>query len=70
MKIINETPEELNKNFLKNQKNIKVYPTINRDKGKRKVKVNHKTWIYTDKPTDKEAIDSFNKKYGITNLSD
>lgn len=61
-----QTPEELNKNFIKVRKDLKIYPTINRDEGKRKVRVNHNTWIYTDKPTDQEAIDAYNKRYGIT----
>lgn len=37
----------------------------NRDAGKRKVRVNKNTWIYTNKPTDEEAIAAFNKRYGL-----
>lgn len=37
----------------------------NRDEGKGKVKVNRNTWIYTDAKTDEEAIENFNRRYGV-----
>ena len=67
MKRINENPEELNKSFLKKWENLKIYPTINRDEGKRKVKVNRNTWIYTRFETDQEAIENYNRVHGIIN---
>ena len=66
MRKIRQTPEELNKSFMKGRENLKVYPTINRDEGKRKVRVNHNTWIYTRFDTDEEAIENYNRRYGIT----
>lgn len=57
----------VNKGMMKRSKKDIIYPTlVDRDKGKRKVKVNDKTWIYTDKPTDEEAIDAYNNRHGIT----
>lgn len=44
-----------------NEKVFKINP--DKDKGKRKVKVNSNTWIYTNKPTDEQAIREFNEKY-------
>lgn len=67
MKKIRQTPEELNKGFLKRRNDLKIYPTINRDEGKRKVRVNHNTWIYTRFDTDEEAIENYNRLHGITN---
>lgn len=58
---IDEPP--LNQGFQKIKKGHKVFKTYNRDKNKRRVKVNPTTWIYTDKETDEEAIEAFNKKY-------
>ena len=69
MRKIRQTPEELNKSFLKEREGLKAYPTINRDEGKRKVKVNVNTWIYTRFDTDEEAIENYNRRHGIpTNL--
>lgn len=36
----------------------------NRDEGKRMVRVNRNTLIYTDAPTDKEAIERYNRRHG------
>lgn len=57
----------VNKGMMKRSKKDIIYPTlVDRDKGKRKVQINRNTWIYTDKPTDEEAIDAYNKRHGIT----
>lgn len=44
-----------------------VLPTKDTTTGKRLVKVNHNTWIYTRFDTDEEAIENYNRLHGITN---
>lgn len=56
----------LGKGVAKVNRNQRVYETLqDRDKGKRKVKVNATTWIYTRCATDEEAIQKFNERHGI-----
>lgn len=55
----------LNKGIAKVKPGLKKYDNLeNRDEGKRMVRVNRNTWIYTDAPTDEEAIERYNRRHG------
>lgn len=55
--------EKLNTGHLKNvDRVLKDRDTM---KGKRKVRVNHNTWIYTRFETDAEAVENYNRVHGI-----
>lgn len=58
-----DNTHRLNKGELKNVDRV----LKNRDTttGKRKVRVNHNTWIYTRFATDEEAIANYNRLHGI-----
>lgn len=56
----------LYKGIAKVKPGLKKYDNLeNRDEGKRKVQVNRNTWIYTDAPTDEEAIERYNRRQGL-----
>lgn len=54
----------LNKGELKNVG--RVLESRDTITGKRKIRVNHNTWIYTRFATDSEAIENYNRIHGIT----
>lgn len=55
----------LNKGVAKVRPGAKVYDTIqDRDKGKRKIRVNKNTWVYTDKSPE-QAIEDYNRRYNV-----
>lgn len=66
-KLIKEGNQDLlNKGIAKVKPGDKKYDNLeNRDEGKRKIQVNRNTWIYTDAPTDEEAIQKFNERHGL-----
>lgn len=53
---------ELNKGELKNVDRVR--PTLDRISGRRKVRIDDKTEIYTRFATDEEAIDNYNRLHG------
>ena len=56
----------MNQGNAKLKHNDNVFKTNpDKDKGKRKVQVNKNTWIFTDKPTDEQAIREFNERYSL-----
>lgn len=63
--LFNPDFHKVGKGHEKLKKGDKVFKKFDRDKGKRLVRVNSTTWIYTDKATDEEAISDFNKRHGL-----
>lgn len=58
--------DKLGKGVAKVHRNQRVYANLeNRDEGTRKIRVNRNTWIYTDAPTDEEAIERYNRRHGL-----
>lgn len=57
--------DKLGKGVAKVHRNQRVYAALeNRDEGKRKIRVNRNTWIYTKASTDEEAIRKYNERHG------
>ena len=57
--------DKLGKGIAKVNSRDKVMTTRDTITGKRKVRVNHNTWVYTSCATDEEAIEKFNRLHGI-----
>lgn len=58
--------DKLGKGIAKVSARDRVHETRDTVTGKRKVKVDSKTWIYTSFPTDQEAIENYRKVHGLT----
>lgn len=57
--------DKLYKGEVKVKEGLKIFETKNdRDKGKRKIRVNKNTWVYTNKSPE-QAIEDYNRRYGV-----
>lgn len=62
--VLKEVPH-MQKGEVKVNKGLKVYDTLqNKDQGKRLVKVNRNTSVFTSCKTDEEAIAKYKERYG------
>ncbi len=57
--------DKLYKGEVKVKEGLKIFETKqDRDKGKRKIRVNKNTWVYTNKSPE-QAIEDYKRRYGV-----